>query len=73
MPSRDGFSYDASYSQESPEAAGISPGQRVRHPIFGPGVVVSTSGDGPSQKLKVQFERAGVKTLVLKYANLELG
>ena len=65
--------YDASYSQEEPGEGGISPGLRVRHPIFGPGVVVSSSGSGPSQKLKVEFERAGMKTLVLKYANLELG
>jgi len=72
-PRDGGFTYDESYSQEAPEAGGISPGLRVRHPIFGPGVVASVSGDGPSQKLKVQFERAGVKTLVLKYANLELG
>jgi hypothetical protein len=35
--------------------------------------ILSVAGSGPSQKLKVNFERAGVKTLVVKYANLELG
>ena len=46
---------------------------RVRHPHFGSGVVLSVAGDGPSQKLKIRFERAGVKTILVKYANLELG
>jgi DNA helicase-2/ATP-dependent DNA helicase PcrA len=67
-------SYDYSYAQTDPgEAVGVAPGLRVRHPHFGSGVVISVSGSGPSQKLKVNFERAGLKTLVVKYANLELG
>jgi DNA helicase-2/ATP-dependent DNA helicase PcrA len=69
-----GPSYDYSYGQDAPaEAGGVAPGLRVRHPHFGVGVVLSVSGQGPSQKLKVRFEHAGVKTLVLRYANLELG
>ena len=51
----------------------MTPGLRVRHPHFGTGVVLSVAGDGPSQKLKIRFERAGVKTILVKYANLELG
>jgi len=35
--------------------------------------VISVAGNGANQKLKIQFERAGVKTLLLKFANLELG
>ncbi len=46
---------------------------RVRHPHFGVGVVITVTGSGATQKLKIQFERAGVKTLMLKFANLELG
>ena len=66
--------YDYSYAQDDPgEAIGVSAGLRVRHPTFGPGVVMAVSGRGPSQKLKVRFDSVGVKTLVLKYANLELG
>jgi DNA helicase-2/ATP-dependent DNA helicase PcrA len=66
--------YDYSYAQESPaDSAGVAPGLRVRHPHFGVGVVLSVSGQGAGQKLKVRFEHAGVKTLVLRYANLELG
>ncbi len=65
--------YDYSYAQDQPDEIGIEAGLRVSHPHFGPGVVMAVSGRGPSQKLKVRFERAGVKTLILKYASLELG
>ena len=67
-------SYDYSYAQIGPDESGaIGPGVRVRHPHFGPGVVLATSGSGLSQKLRIRFDRAGVKTLVVRYANLELG
>jgi DNA helicase-2/ATP-dependent DNA helicase PcrA len=62
---------DYSYGQD--EAPGLEAGLRVRHPIFGPGVILGSSGSGQSQKLRVRFERAGVKTLVLRFANLEIG
>ncbi len=52
---------------------GLARGMRVRHPHFGTGVVITVTGTGANQKLKIQFERAGVKTLLLKFANLELG
>ena len=66
--------YDYTYAQSEPgEATEVAPGLRVRHPHFGPGVVLSVVGAGPSQKLKIRFERAGVKTLMVRYANLELG
>jgi hypothetical protein len=66
--------YDYSFAQSAPGEAGedgIARGMRVRHPHFGVGVVLTVSGSGPSQKLKVDFERAGLKTLMLKYASLE--
>ncbi|MDH3519432.1 MAG: UvrD-helicase domain-containing protein [Myxococcales bacterium] len=66
--------YDYSYAQTDPEESlEVAAGLRVRHPHFGVGVVLSTTGRGPAQKLKIRFERAGVKTIVLKYANLEIG
>ena len=66
--------YDYSYDQSAPDENGeIAPGLRVRHPHFGPGVILSSSGSGLSQKLKIRFDRAGIKTLVVRYANLELG
>ncbi len=64
-------SLDYSYSQG--DAPDVAPGLRVRHPVFGPGVVLSVAGNEPNQKLKIRFERAGVKTVLVRYANLELG
>jgi DNA helicase-2/ATP-dependent DNA helicase PcrA len=73
VPASEAPRYDYSYAQADPGEVGIARGMRVRHPIFGTGVVVTVTGSGPNQKLKIQFERAGVKTLLLKFANLELG
>jgi len=64
-------SLDYSYSQG--DAPDVAPGLRVRHPVFGAGVVLSVAGNEPNQKLKIRFERAGVKTVLVRYANLELG
>ena len=44
-----------------------------RNPIFGVGTVLEVRGTGPRQKLDIRFERVGVKTVVLRYANLEFG
>jgi DNA helicase-2/ATP-dependent DNA helicase PcrA len=66
--------YDYSYAQDTPDAddpSGVGRGARVRHPIFGVGTVLGTEGSGPRQKLRVRFDRAGVKTLVLRFAKLE--
>jgi DNA helicase-2/ATP-dependent DNA helicase PcrA len=46
---------------------------RVRHPIFGAGTVLEVSGSGPGQALRIRFDRAGVKKIIVRYANLELG
>ncbi len=69
-------SLDYSYAQDAPgdvDDGDLAPGLRVRHPIFGPGTVVEVVGHGGGQKLRIKFERAGVKTIVVRYANLELG
>jgi len=62
---------DYSYGQD--DAPELAPGLRVRHPIFGPGTVLAVMGTGPGRKLRIRFERAGVKTIVIRFANLELG
>ena len=64
-------SYDYSYGQA--EAPAIAPGLRVRHPVFGPGSILAVAGTGAGQKLRIRFDRAGVKTILVRYANLELG
>jgi DNA helicase-2/ATP-dependent DNA helicase PcrA len=62
---------DYSYSQEASDGS-IQPGLRVRHPVFGAGVVLTVTGSDLNQKLKIRFERAGVKTVMVRFANLEL-
>jgi DNA helicase-2/ATP-dependent DNA helicase PcrA len=47
------------------------PGQRVRHPKYGEGVVYQREGNGESAKITVQFPRFGLKKLMEKYAQLE--
>ncbi|WP_130619229.1 3'-5' exonuclease [Dyella amyloliquefaciens] len=45
-------------------------GQRVNHPSFGEGVVVSAEGSGAHMRIQVNFASAGSKWLVYAYANL---
>ncbi len=67
-----GRSLDYSYDQTREESSGVSPGVRVRHPIFGSGSVLAVVGAGAAQKLRIEFDRVGVKTVMVRYANLEL-
>ncbi len=64
---------DYSYGQEAEAGTALQPGLRVRHGVFGTGTVTAVRGQGPAAKVDVRFERAGPKTLVLRYANLEPG
>ena len=65
-------SIDYSFNQEGPDELAIRKGMRVRHPVFGVGSVLALIGNSGDQKLKIQFDRAGVKTVMVKFANLEL-
>ncbi|WP_097459217.1 DNA helicase II [Mangrovitalea sediminis] len=56
------------WADESP--AGFQLGQRVRHPKFGEGVVLSCEGAGHHARVQINFEE-GAKWLVLAYAPLE--
>ncbi len=56
---------------EEERPGGIRLGQRVRHQKFGEGVVFNVEGDGSNAHIQINFERHGMKTLVLGYANLE--
>jgi DNA helicase-2/ATP-dependent DNA helicase PcrA len=46
-------------------------GQRVKHPIFGEGIVLNCEGDGPKARVQVNFDDEGTKWLVLGFAKLE--
>jgi len=64
-------SLDDSFNQEGTEEFSIRAGMRLRHPVFGLGSVVAVIGNGPDQKLRIKFDRAGVKTVMLRFASLE--
>lgn len=66
------------YDQSPPPSPGappdaVRPGSRVRHPLYGPGEVLEATGHGPRQKLRIRFDRFGVKKIVVRYANLQFG
>jgi DNA helicase-2/ATP-dependent DNA helicase PcrA len=52
------------------ESLPVKLGQRVSHPKFGEGIVLSAEGSGAHTRLQVNFEEAGSKWLVAAYANL---
>ena len=54
------------------EPSGICLGQRVRHQKFGDGIVLNCEGSGSNVRVQVNFEKVGMKWLVIAYANLEL-
>jgi DNA helicase-2/ATP-dependent DNA helicase PcrA len=74
---RSGSQFDYSYAQdgpadEGPGEHGVAIGTMVRHPVFGRGQVLAVLGTDLNQKLRIKFERAGVKTVMVRFANLEL-
>ncbi len=60
--------------KKKPEAKKVKPlfssGCRVKHPVWGIGVIRDCYGDGEDQKVMVNFPNIGVKRLSLKLANL---
>ena len=46
-------------------------GERVVHPSFGSGAVVEVTGFGKDTKVTVDFDQAGRKKLLVRYAQLE--
>ncbi|QAU24521.1 DNA helicase II [Dyella sp. M7H15-1] len=65
--------YAGRFAEPAPslkEDLSVKLGQRVNHPSFGEGVVVSAEGSGAHTRLQVNFKIAGSKWLVAAYANL---
>ncbi len=58
-----------------PEADGEAPafkeGDRVLHGVFGEGLVLKTAGQASDSEVTVVFREAGVKRLLLSFANLK--
>ena len=57
--------------QRTPHPDGWRPGLKVRHPTFGPGVILQVQGTDAQARLVVFFDRAGRKTLIPSLAKLE--
>jgi len=55
------------------EDVGIKKGCVVYHNNFGKGKVIEVSGRGENKKAQIQFDKVGVKNIILKYANLRMG
>ncbi len=50
----------------------IKPGARVRHQLFGEGMIITTSGSAEKLEMTIAFDKKGIKKLMLGYAPLEL-
>lgn len=69
--------FDEFYQEEyeddfNQERRSIRVGSRVIHEMFGEGKILQISGNGDMTKLTIDFEEAGIKNLLLKFANLKL-
>ena len=53
------------------EGTGFRLGQRVKHAIFGEGVILHFEGSGDNAVIQVNFSEVGSKRLVMQYAKLE--
>ncbi len=63
---------EASAAAESPQEPAFAAGDKVRHPKFGDGLVVSCTVTRTDQEVTVAFKGgAGVKRLLLAFANLK--
>jgi DNA helicase-2/ATP-dependent DNA helicase PcrA len=72
---REGLSYEydsEGFSDDSPQSARLEPGMRVRHSNFGEGTIQQVDGYNENMKVTVAFKLAGIKRLMVKYANLEI-
>lgn len=55
----------------SEDAPTLQAGQRVKHPMFGSGVVTAVSGTGQSEKATVLFDNGQKKQLMIAFARLD--
>ncbi len=55
----------------SRERGSYTPGDRVRHPTFGEGIVTKSNGSGDDEQVTVIFPGLGEKKLIAGYAKLE--
>ena len=64
--------YQESYDDFDQERRSLRVGSRVKHDMFGEGKILQISGNGDMQKVAVHFDEQGTKTLLTKFAKLNL-
>lgn len=64
--------YQESYDDFDQERKSLRVGSRVKHAMFGEGKILQISGNGDMQKVTVNFDEQGTKTLLIKFAKLNL-
>lgn len=57
---------------EPSDTSNLAGGMRVEHPKFGFGEVIEIDEQGANKKAKVNFDKAGEKTLLLSFAKLRI-
>ena len=62
----------SSAAPAGPSAGGLSAGMWIEHERFGKGEVTRVEGSGDNCKATVQFQHAGVKQLLLKFARFKI-
>ena len=55
----------------APSTTRFRAGQKVRHPVFGEGIVVSSAARAEDEEVTVAFPNKGVKRLMAAFAQLE--
>ena len=60
------------YSQIPPSESDFRVGSHVRHPTFGIGVVKRYEGKGEREKVTVYFQDGRIKTLMVRFAGLQI-
>lgn len=65
-----GWALEAEPEDDGQDRPRLVKGERVVHPTFGAGVVVELSGFGADSKVTVDFDDAGRKKLLARYADL---
>ncbi len=56
--------------EAGPAAEDLAVGDRVEHPRFGVGTIVSSRGEGEDREVDIAFPDLGIKRFILGYANL---
>jgi DNA helicase-2/ATP-dependent DNA helicase PcrA len=60
------------YENESQNGGSLEIGKMVKHPQFGLGEIRAIEGHGENTKLTIDFEKVGVKKILVKYGNLQV-